>query len=1232
MNAPRRPLLIMLLVLASPVLAVRFADAAERELPVASATSTGAVGVGQSVAQIMRAQAAVDASGRAPKDMEGEVEQPDRSNLPQNPASPASPAGSGLPSNGKTDANRNGLLSPQTLGTNFTAATLQGVNPTLSFPPDVMGAVGPSQFVTFVNGRLVTFNKSTGVADGVLNTDTDVFFSSVLAGSSTSDPRIRYDRLSARWILVIISVSVPNRILIAVSDAASAGVITPSTVFTRFFIPIASTPPTISNTCLADYPTLGVDAGALYIGTNNFCGASLTFNSTDGYVVRKSSVLGAGPIVVTAFRGLVATAGSSGPYTPQGVDNLDPAATEGYFIGVDNLTFGTLMFRRVSNPAGTPTISGNLSITVPTTRSPILVPHLGNSGGNPGRLDALDDRLFAAHLRNGRLWTAHNFGVTNTGATSGTATRNASRWYELNVPVGSGTPTLVQSGTVFTASGSNSTDQRHYWIPSIMVSGQGHAAMGFSVAGTNERANAATVGRLAGDAPGTMQTPVLFTSSTTPYNPPSDPGGSGGRRWGDYSYTSLDPLDDQTMWTTQEFCDASNSYGVRVVKLIAPPPATPSTIANVTEGQNPANVTLTGASIAGSGFWDPGTNLPGVPPYAHVAASVVNGGATGTPPTVVSAVYVNPTTLQLTLDASSATANLPGEKYTVQVTNPDGQSTSAAVLTVVDGTPVATLGSGVTLDEGNAGSTPLEFTVNLSSPAVASVVVRYQTSDGTATVSDNDYVAVTDSITILPGNSSGPITLNANGDTRFENGETFVLTLTSATHATLGATVAAAGSLTNDDAPPSLTIDDLVQAEGDADSAAFTFTLSLSTASGLPVSADFATADSTATTLDSDYRATSGSVNFAADQLTQSITVFAFGDTVPEADEVFNVVLSNPAGALMADSVGRGVLENDDEAPALSIGDVIAVETQSGSTTFEFPVTLSYASGLPVTVAYQTSDGSATIADGDYDAVSDVLVIPALALSGSISVTIHGDACGESDETFAVTLASPTAATLADAVASGTLQNDDDAIAPSVAVTAPNGAEVLSVGTSSEITWNAADDVAVSSVDVLLSRDGGTSYPEALATGIANTGSFAWNVSPPTVAAGAAFVRVVAHDAGCNVTVDSSDAGFEIVDGVTAVTPVATVTEFALGAVHPNPSHGTARVDYELPREAHVRMSVFDIRGREVARLVDGRAGAGRHQTSWDGNSGGRPAGSGVYFMRFRAGDRNFQRRFVLAR
>src|SRR4051794_8454154 len=54
--------------------------------------------------------------------------------------------------------------TPQTTGVNFTGATLAD---TLAYPPDSMGAVGPAQYIVAVNGRIRTFNKQTGAADGV---------------------------------------------------------------------------------------------------------------------------------------------------------------------------------------------------------------------------------------------------------------------------------------------------------------------------------------------------------------------------------------------------------------------------------------------------------------------------------------------------------------------------------------------------------------------------------------------------------------------------------------------------------------------------------------------------------------------------------------------------------------------------------------------------------------------------------------------------------------------------------------------------------------------------------------------------------------------------------------------------------------------------------------------------------------------------------------------------------
>ncbi|MFI5294611.1 MAG: Ig domain-containing protein [Thermodesulfovibrionales bacterium] len=600
---------------------------------------------------------------------------PNRKNNPQNPASPAvsgSPASSGI---GPLISVR--PYTPQVVGPpNFLGATLADTG---AFPPDTMGAVGPTQYIVALNGRIRSFTKA-GVLDHMLDVDTDAFFTSVMtqpvSSNFTSDIRIRYDRLSGRWFITMIDVpglsaTQPNRIMIAVS---SGDTIIGTSSFTFFQFQQDLPPPNADTGKFADYPTLGIDANALYIGVNIF-NSSGNFTGTTGFVVRKSSILGAGPIFVTAFRGLVPSPGTSdGPYTPQGVDNYDPSATQGYFIGVSNTLFGELVLRRISNPGGTPSISGNVFITVPATFYPLSVPHRGNTGGTNGNLDALDDRLFAAHLRNGSLWTAHNIGLNSAGAsivdhstippTCPTCDRDGSRWYEIDNL--STTPTLRQSGTVFDNA---ATTPRFYWIPSIMVSGQGHAAMGFSTAGTNYFVDAATVGRLEGDPGGTMQTPFLYTTSTTSYNPLNDPGALGApRRWGDFSYTSLDPSDDMTMWTIQEFCNATNSYGVQVVKLLAPPPATPSSASpsSVHTGLNsPVDVVVTGTSTNGSGFFDPG---PGFDNRIDADIDLVGSNIL-----INSVTYTDPT--HVTLNISTKFAS-PGS-FDVTVTNPDGQSATS---------------------------------------------------------------------------------------------------------------------------------------------------------------------------------------------------------------------------------------------------------------------------------------------------------------------------------------------------------------------------------------------------------------------------------------------------------------------------------------------------------------------------------------------------------------------------
>ena len=542
---------------------------------------------------------------------------------------------------------------PQVVSTSFLAGSLEDTG---IFPPDSMGAVGPSQFLLTINGLIRSFNKTTGLADGVMNFEADTFFNPVRNGEFTTDPRCRYDRFSDRWIILMINTpdTENNRIMIAVSDN---GTISFATVWSYFFIDVGTD-------AFFDYPTLGVDVNALYIG-------GVTFSETNSgklFVVKKSSILGAGPIVYTVFNNVIDFSTAVGPYVPQGVDNFDPGATEGYFIGVDNAYFGRLILRRVSNPGGTPTLSGNIPLAVPATRLPLQVEHKGNDNTRTGLMDGIDDRLFMAHIRNNRLWTVHNLAVNNKGVCVNSSTRNGSRWYEINV--GTPAPTLVQFGTLYDASKQNTTDRRSYWVPAIMTSGQGHMTLCSSFAGKKDYIGVAAAGRLVGDVLGRLQDVTIAQKGNGAYNPESDEGESFGRRWGDYSYTSVDPSDDMTMWTIQEYCDDDDFWGVRAIKLLAPPPATPfsASPASVAQGTPSTNVTITGLVPNGAGFFDPGVGF-----VNHISAAVTGGV------TVNSVTYNSPSSVTLNISTVGATT---GAKN-VTVTNPDGQSkVGTGILTI----------------------------------------------------------------------------------------------------------------------------------------------------------------------------------------------------------------------------------------------------------------------------------------------------------------------------------------------------------------------------------------------------------------------------------------------------------------------------------------------------------------------------------------------------------------------
>jgi len=109
----------------------------------------------------------------------------------------------------------------------------------------------------------------------------------------------------------------------------------------------------------------------------------------------------------------------------------------------------------------------------------------------------------------------------------------------------------------------------------------------------------------------------------------------------------------------------------------------------------------------------------------------------------------------------------------------------------------------------------------------------------------------------------------------------------------------------------------------------------------------------------------------------------------------------------------------------LSIGDVSAVERNSGTTGFSFPVTLQSAATQDVTVTFTTQVGTA-VPSVDFVAASGQVTIPAGQLSGQIVVQVNGDTDVEDDEQFFINLTAATNAIILDAQGQGTILNDDE--------------------------------------------------------------------------------------------------------------------------------------------------------------------------------------------------------------
>lgn len=255
-------------------------------------------------------------------------------------------------------------------------------------------------------------------------------------------------------------------------------------------------------------------------------------------------------------------------------------------------------------------------------------------------------------------------------------------------------------------------------------------------------------------------------------------------------------------------------------------------------------------------------------------------------------------TLQIPIDA------LPGSYLNVTSDLTMGGSVSSFPATtslIID--PYISIRD-VTVDEG-AGTA--NFTLSLNGAASREVSVYYATSNATA-IAGSDYTAASDTATILTGEITTTVSIPITDDALDENNEIFQVILNNSVNAAI-ADGQGIGMITDNDEPPTLSVNDVLV---DEDAGTATFTVTLSTPSGLDVAVDYLTADGIALA-GLDYTGIAPStLNLFAGTISNTVSVAILEDALDEIDETFTLILNNPVNATVSDGEGIGtILDND---------------------------------------------------------------------------------------------------------------------------------------------------------------------------------------------------------------------------------------------------------------------------------------------------------------------------------
>ncbi|MET0648142.1 MAG: immunoglobulin-like domain-containing protein [Pyrinomonadaceae bacterium] len=425
---------------------------------------------------------------------------------------------------------------------------------TFTIPPDTMGAVGLDRVLTHVNNNYRVHNKTTGAALSTVSINT--FWASTGA-TGTFDPRVQYDPYNNRWLVAATSnaQTANSSVLVGISNTAD-----PLGTWTLYRFIVGCTN-SVATPCpgnrWADFPMLGFNKTFVAVAWNEFSNA--------GAFQR-------GRFVELDYAQMLAGSASptAGIFNIGGAFCMNPAETYSatepnlYFVVHLSSAGATYVVLTLSGTPAAPLLAiGATQVRpgggwlqpggdiVPQKCDPLM--------GCPATLRRLNagDSFIRSNVvfRNGRLYYAQTVGLRQ--ATTGPITHTAAQWTAVNAT----THAFVQGGRVEDPAATATNGGKWYTYPSIAVNKNDDVLLGFSVASSDDYISAGYAYHDHTDAAGTMQDPVVYKPGEDYY----DKTFSGTEnRWGDYSHTVVDPSDDRSLWTIQEYAGTRTVPGVFV--------------------------------------------------------------------------------------------------------------------------------------------------------------------------------------------------------------------------------------------------------------------------------------------------------------------------------------------------------------------------------------------------------------------------------------------------------------------------------------------------------------------------------------------------------------------------------------------------------------------------------------------------------------------------------------------